>query len=84
MTYPNLKGVGIDTVSIGSPGYRQESRDTHRMLTGVGRTDGHFLLILEDFRIDADLGSASRIYAWPLLIEGSDGSPCTMVAEFPD
>lgn len=84
MQYPNLKGVGIDAVSIGSPGHRPESVETHQALTGVGRTDGHFLLILEDFRIDADLGSAARIYAWPLLIEGSDGSPCTIVAEFAD
>jgi kynurenine formamidase len=80
--YPQLKGVAIDAVSIGAPNYRTESRETHRILTGVNRADGHFLLILEDLRIDSDLGQAVRIYAWPLLIEGSDGSPCTIVAEF--
>jgi kynurenine formamidase len=84
MTFPNLKGVAIDAVSIGAPYVPQESVDTHQILTGVGREDGHFLLILEDLRIDTDLGNASRIYSWPLLIEGSDGSPCTIVAEFPD
>jgi kynurenine formamidase len=42
------------------------------------------MLILEDLRIDADLGNATRIYSWPLLIEASDGSPCTIVAEFPE
>jgi arylformamidase len=79
---PRLKGVAIDAVSIGSPGFSDEAIDTHRILTGVGRTDGRFLLILEDLRIDPDLSSARRIYAWPLFIEGSDGSPCTIVAEF--
>jgi hypothetical protein len=36
------------------------------------RADKRFMLILEDLRIDADLGNASRIYSWPLLIEDSD------------
>ncbi|RPJ00192.1 MAG: hypothetical protein EHM39_05260 [Chloroflexi bacterium] len=83
-SFPRLKGVAIDAVSIGAPNFRDESRETHRILTGVGRTDGRFILILEDLRIDPDLDRARRIYAWPLLIEGSDGSPCTIVAEFPD
>ena len=84
MNYPQLKGVAIDAVSIGAPYAVVESVETHQILTGVGHEDGRFLLILEDLRIDADLGEARRIYAWPLLIEGSDGSPCTIVAEFPD
>jgi len=80
--FPRLRGVAIDAISIGSPRYQSEAIETHRVLTGVGRTDGRFLLILEDLRIDPDLNQAVRIYAWPLLIEGSDGSPCTIVAEF--
>jgi kynurenine formamidase len=83
-SFPHLKGVAIDAVSIGAPGFPHESVETHRILTGVGRTDERFLLIFEDLRIDPDLGHAHRIYAWPLFIEGSDGSPCTIVAELPD
>jgi len=83
-TFPNLKGVAIDAVSIATPDFMDEAIETHQILTGIGRADKRFLLILEDLRIDADLGDASRIYSWPLLIEDSDGSPCTMVAEFPD
>ena len=81
--FPNLRAIAIDAVSIGSPRYENEAIETHRILMGVGRNDGKFMLILEDLRIDPDLGQAVRIYAWPLLIEGSDGSPCTVVAEFP-
>ena len=84
MEHTSLKGVAIDTVSIGAPNAPEETIETHQILTGVGREDGRFLLILEDLRIDSDLNNASRIYSWPLLIEGSDGSPCTIVAEFPD
>ena len=39
--------------------------------------------VIEDVKVSEKLASASRIYAWPLLIVGSDGSPCTIVAEFP-
>lgn len=82
MEFDKLKGVAIDAVSIGAPDYGPETVETHQILTGVGRDDGRFLLILEDLRIDADLSDASRIYAWPLYIVDSDGSPCTIVAEF--
>ncbi len=79
---PGLRGLAIDAISIGCPAYPAESVATHQVLTGVGRHDGRFLIIFEDLRIDPDLGHAARIYAWPLFVEGSDGSPCTIVAEF--
>lgn len=81
---PRLKGIGVDAISIGSPAFIDETMAAHRILTGVGRTDGRFALIFEDMRVDVDLGNARRIYAWPLMIVGSDSSPCTMVAEFTD
>ncbi len=80
--YPNLRGLAIDAPSVGAPNHIPETVETHQILTGVGRQDGRYIIILEDLRIDSDLGQASRIYAWPLFIEGSDGSPCTIVAEF--
>lgn len=81
-TFPNLRGVAIDAASIGAPEKMQPTIDTHQILTGKDREDGRYLLIFEDLRIDSDLNQASRIYAWPLFIVGSDGSPCTIVAEF--
>lgn len=80
--YPKLRGVAIDTPSVGAPNHIPETVETHQILTGVGRQDGRYVIILEDLRIDPDLGQAVRIYAWPLLVDGSDGSPCTIVAEF--
>lgn len=81
-SFPSLKAVAIDSVSIGAPNDIENTVQTHQILTGKGRTDGRFLLIFEDLQIQPDLDRASRIYAWPLFIEGSDGSPCTIVAEF--
>jgi kynurenine formamidase len=79
---PGLRGLATDAISIGCPAYPAESGTTHQILTGVGRDDGRFVIIFEDLRIDPDLTGAARIYAWPLFVEGSDGSPCTIVAEF--
>lgn len=80
--FPDLRGIAIDAPSVGAPDKFDETVETHRLLTGAEKDDGRFIIILEDLRIDSDLGSARRIYAWPLFIEGSDGSPCTIVAEF--
>ena len=46
------------------------------LVTGANRGIGR-ALIEEALR-----RGAARIYAWPLFVEGSDGSPCTIVAEF--
>jgi len=81
-TFPNLRGVAIDAASIGAPGKIEPTIETHQILTGKDRKDSRYMLIFEDLRIDSDLGQASRIYAWPLFIAESDGSPCTIVAEF--
>jgi arylformamidase len=81
-TFPTLKAIAIDAVSIGAPNDPVNTVKTHQILTGKDRSDRRFLLIFEDLRIDSDLDRATRIYAWPLFIEGSDGSPCTIVAEF--
>jgi kynurenine formamidase len=80
--FPNIRGLAIDAPSVGAPNHIPETVETHQILTGLGRTDGRYIIIFEDLRIDPDLGQAQRIYAWPLFIEGSDGSPCTIVAEF--
>jgi kynurenine formamidase len=81
--YPDLRAVATDGVSIGSPRFPTESVATHHALFGFGRSDGRFVLILEDVRIVAEVATAVRVYAWPLFVEGSDGSPVTIVAELP-
>jgi kynurenine formamidase len=81
---PGLRAIGTDAISIGSPVDRGASIATHHLLTGVGRTDGRFVLIYEDVRLVPDAARATRVYGWPLLVEGADGSPVTLVAECPE
>ncbi len=38
----------------------------------------------EDVRIVPEAARATRMYGWPLFVEGADGSPVTMVAEIPE
>jgi arylformamidase len=81
---PRLRAIATDAVSIGAIWNLPQTVETHHVLTGVGRTDRRFVLIYEDVRLDPEAGRATRVYAWPLFVEGSDGSPVTVVAELPD
>ena len=79
--HPDLRAIATDAVSIGSPSQPEVSVEIHHALTGVGRADGRFVLIYEDVDIVPEVARAIRIYAWPLFIDGADGSPVTIVAE---
>ncbi len=81
--FPNIRGIAIDTLSIGAASDLNATAAVHRILMGAHHGDGRFVIVFEDVKISEKLAFASRIYAWPLLIVGSDGSPCTIVAEFP-
>jgi kynurenine formamidase len=79
--HPRLRAIATDAVSIGSPRNHHASVETHHVLTGVGRTDGRFVLIYEDVGIVPEAAAATRVYGWPLYVEGADGTPVTLVAE---
>jgi arylformamidase len=82
--HSRLRAIATDAISIGSPREPEASIETHHVLTGVGRPDGRFVLIYEDVAIVPEAARATRVYGWPLLVEGADGSPVTLVAELPD
>ena len=79
--HPKLRAIATDAISIGGIWNLPLTIETHHILTGVGRTDGRFVLIYEDVNLVAEAAHARRVFAWPLFIEGADGSPCTIVAE---
>jgi arylformamidase len=79
-TFPTLKAIGTDCISIASPAMIDEAIETHRWLCGYFDPQKS-LIILEDFSLDFDLSMLRRVYALPLFLKGADGSPCTMVAE---
>lgn len=80
--FPNIRGIGVDTLSIGAASDLENTVAVHQIMMGVYHGDGRYILAFEDVKVSEKLATASRIYAWPLLIEGSDGSPCTIVAEY--
>jgi arylformamidase len=82
--HPRLRAIATDAISIGAPSHGPVSHETHHVLTGVGRTDGRFVLIYEDVGLVPEAADAIRVLAWPLFVDGADGSPVTFVAELPD
>jgi arylformamidase len=82
--HPRLRAIATDAISIGSPGHRAIATEAHHALTGFGRTDDRFVLIYEDVGLVPEAADAIRVIAWPLFVEGADGSPVTFVAELPD
>jgi len=78
---PSVRGVAIDSVSIGSTEFGDETIETHRILTGHRDYSSRYVLIFEDVNMDFDLCSIKRVFVMPLFVEQIDGSPCTIVAE---
>jgi len=81
---PKLRAIATDAISIAAPWDLPRAVDTHHVLMGVGRSDDRFVLIYEDVRLVPEAARATRVLAWPMFIEGADGSPVTIVAELPD
>jgi kynurenine formamidase len=80
--FPSLKALGLDLISLGSAANIEETIKAHKAVTGSGKENGKYIIVIEDMIIDDELNSAKRIYTWPLFIEGADASPVTVVAEF--
>ncbi len=78
---PELRAIALDTISAGAPAAAQQALEAHRVLCGVGRDDGRFVLIYEDVKLSALAASPVRVWGLPLLVSAIDSAPVTMVAE---
>ncbi|GBC68646.1 Kynurenine formamidase [archaeon HR01] len=74
--FPGLRAVGFDMISISSPLHRDEGRAAHRVLL-VERG----ILIVEDMDLMGKPRELKRVVVAPLMIEGVDSAPCTVLAE---
>ncbi len=74
-SFPNIKGLGVDLISISSPAHRKEGRRVHRYILSRG------VLIFEDLRLSPLHGQSQlvKVIALPLRIAGGDGAPCTVL-----
>jgi kynurenine formamidase len=79
-TFPNLRAIGVDWISIAPPSFMPDGVYTHQYL--LGKHHDHHLFIMEDMNLEG-LPSEHlvRVLAFPLLVDGIDSAPATVVAE---
>lgn len=74
--FPNLKVIGMDFISLTSYQNRELGREAHRMFLGGDKP----ILLIEDMDLSKIMHSPKTISCLPLLINGLDGSPVTIIA----
>jgi len=75
--HPTVRCVGMDLISVSSYSNRDEGRKAH--LAFLAPENGEPILLIEDMKLDYS-GPFEKVIIAPLLIEGADGSPCTVFA----
>lgn len=71
---PSLRSVGIDSISISNLNRREIGRQAHKAFLGRG------ILLIEDMRLGGLRKAPAMVIAAPILVEGADASPCTVLA----
>jgi len=77
--FKKIKLIGLDSISVSSWQHREIGRKVHRMLLNPGDP----ILLVEDMdlsKINLDTVFIN-ITISPILVNGTDGSPCTIIAE---
>jgi kynurenine formamidase len=79
-TYPTLRAIALDWLSLAAFEQADEGVEAHRELLGRQRGD-RAILVYEDVRVSGLAGrTPSQVIALPLFIEGLEASPCTIIA----
>jgi kynurenine formamidase len=74
--FPRLRALGFDFISLSAVQNREEGRKAHRALLG-----GRDFFIVEDMDLSHVPRHIKRVLVVPLLVEGVDSVPCTVLAE---
>ncbi len=78
LIFKNIRGVGINTISINAYPDKGPGRMAHKELLGSKPE----ILIIEDMKLDAlKEGKLKRVIVSPLPVENADGVPVTVIAE---
>jgi kynurenine formamidase len=64
-------------ISISSYTNREEGRKAHHAF--LNPQEGEPILLIEDMKLDID-GPFDKVIVAPLLIDKTDGAPCTVIA----
>ncbi|HEY0829161.1 MAG TPA: cyclase family protein [Bacilli bacterium] len=75
-TFPSLRALGLDVISLAAIEVLEEGMEAHRVLLGGA---GRKFLIFEDLNLQDDLSDLQQVIALPLLMDGVDSGPCTVL-----
>jgi arylformamidase len=82
-TYPNLRVIGLDFVSLSSYQNREEGKKAHVAFLSSENV-GHPILILEDMDLSSLSGELKEVIISPLRISQLDSAPCTVLGRYHD
>lgn len=78
---PSLKAVGFDFVSVSPFQSRELGRESHRAFLDPAGENAP-ILIIEDMDLSISMNGLETVVALPLIVEGLDSSPCTVLGYF--
>ncbi len=76
---PNIKALGFDLISITSYTNRPLGRIAHKAFLGVDDKTRP-LRVIEDMKLDELVSHPKQVVVSPILVEGADGAPVTVIA----
>ena len=80
--FPNIRCIGIDSISISSYQHREIGREAHNAAFFEGEKMGAPLLLVEDMKLDEVSNKIiKKIFILPWLIKDIDSAPCSILAE---
>jgi arylformamidase len=77
---PKLRAIGLDAISATCYQKRAEGKRAHLAFLS-SEVKGNPILIIEDMSLYALKVSPHRVIMTPLIVEGADGGPVTVLAE---
>ncbi|MFC1509552.1 cyclase family protein [Candidatus Omnitrophota bacterium] len=77
---PNIRCIGVDSISVSSYGNRKIGRETHRIFLQKHSFKGQPVCIIEDMDLSGYLMDLKKVFVVPLFIKGADSAPCTIFA----
>lgn len=77
--FPKIRALGIDTISITARQHRAEGKKAHRKFLS-DTFPGSPIVLIEDMKLSIYKGDIGNIIIAPLMLEESDGAPCSVLA----
>lgn len=74
--YCSVRCLGMDLISVSSYSNREKGRKAHQAF--LRPEEGEPILLIEDMKLDS-VGPLEKVIVSPLLIDSSDGAPCTVL-----